>query len=98
MDISIYKQIMKQKKMTYEDLANKTGISLGAIKRIMAGIAKYPRVDTIEAIEKALGLNNDTPPLPQDIMRLIDAISTLTDEECEEVNRFIDYVLSKREK
>jgi transcriptional regulator with XRE-family HTH domain len=97
MDISIYKQIMKQKKMTYEDLANKTGISLGAIKRIMAGIAKYPRVDTIEAIESALGLNNDAP-LPQDIMRLIDAISTLTDEECEEVSRFIDYVLSKREK
>jgi transcriptional regulator with XRE-family HTH domain len=97
MDISIYKQIMKQKKMTYEDLANKTGISLGAIKRIMAGIAKYPRVDTIEAIESALGLKNDAP-LPQDIMRLIDAISTLTDEECEEVSRFIDYVLSKREK
>lgn len=97
MDIELYKKTLKTKKMTYEDLANKTGISLGAIKRIMAGIAKYPRIDTIEAIERALGLTSEAT-LPKEIMSLIELISTLTDEECEEVSRFIDYVISKRKK
>lgn len=97
MDIELYKKTLKTKKMTYEDLANKTGISLGAIKRIMAGIAKYPRIDTIEAIEQALGLTSEAT-LPKEVLSLIELIATLTDEECEEVSRFIDYVISKRKK
>ena len=62
MDINIYKKILKEKGMTYEDLAKKTGLSLGCIKRIMAGIARYPRIDTIEAIENALGISSDITP------------------------------------
>ena len=62
MDINIYKKILKEKGMTYEDLSQKTGLSLGCIKRIMAGIARYPRIDTIEAIESALGLSSDITP------------------------------------
>lgn len=60
MDVNIYKKILKEKGMTYEDLAQKTGLSLGCIKRIMAGIARYPRIDTIEAIEAALGLSSES--------------------------------------
>ena len=59
MDVNVYKKILKEKGMTYEDLAKKTGLSLGCIKRIMAGIARYPRIDTIEAIENALGISSD---------------------------------------
>ena len=62
MDVNVYKKILKEKGMTYEDLAQKTGLSLGCIKRIMAGIARYPRIDTIEAIESALGLSSDITP------------------------------------
>ena len=62
MDINIYKKILKEKGMTYEDLSKKTGLSLGCIKRIMAGIARYPRIDTIEAIENALGISSDITP------------------------------------
>ena len=62
MDVEIYKKILKEKKMTYEDLAQRTGLSLGCIKRIMAGIARYPRVDTIELIEKALEIDSKITP------------------------------------
>ena len=62
MDVSIYKKILKEKRMTYEDLAQKTGLSLGCIKRIMAGIARYPRIDSIEAIENALGISSTITP------------------------------------
>lgn len=63
MDVNFYKKTLKEQGMTYADLAEKTGLSLGCISRIMAGIAKYPRIDTIETIEKALGINiyNPTP-------------------------------------
>ena len=98
MDIELYKKTMKQRKMTYEDLANQTGISLGAIKRIMAGIAKYPRVDTIEAIERALGLSAEFEEMPSEIAKIITYVSQLTDEECEEVSRYIDFVIAKRKK
>ena len=59
MDVNLYKKILKEKGMTYEDLSQKTGLSLGCIKRVMAGIARYPRIDTIEAIESALGLSSE---------------------------------------
>lgn len=58
MDIELYKKLLKEYGMTYEDLAEQTGLSLGCIKRIMAGIARYPRADTIELIEKALNVRS----------------------------------------
>lgn len=58
MDITLYKKVLKERNMTYVDLSEKTGLSVGCIKRIMAGIAKYPRIDTIETIERALGIDS----------------------------------------
>jgi transcriptional regulator with XRE-family HTH domain len=63
MDIDYVKKVMKERKITYEELAKMTNLSISAIKKILSGIAKYPRIDTVEAIEKALGLQNEkTPP------------------------------------
>lgn len=62
MDILLYKKILKQKKMTYEDLSKLSGLSLSCIRKIMSGAAQYPRIDTIEAIESALGLSSDITP------------------------------------
>lgn len=62
MDILLYKKILKQKKMTYEDLSKISGLSLSCIRKIMSGAARYPRIDTIEAIEGALGLSSDITP------------------------------------
>ncbi len=63
MNIELYKQALKERSWTYKDLARETGISLCNISRIMAGIVTEPRHSTIEAIEKALGINffNYTP-------------------------------------
>ena len=109
MDIELYKKTMKSRKMTYEDLATETGVSLGAIKRIMAGIAKYPRVDTIEAIESVLGVNKTktfrTTPrrVPYGFKtvkrsKLETLILQLTIEEKAELTKYAEYLISKREK
>lgn len=57
MDINHIKSVLKEKKITYDELSVLTGLSLSTIKKILSGVAKYPRIDTVEAIETALGLN-----------------------------------------
>lgn len=59
MSIEEIKKYMKQNKISYEKLAGMTGLSVSTITKIFGGFAKYPRVDTMQAIEKALGL--ETP-------------------------------------
>ncbi len=84
MNIELYKKILKEKGMTYEDLAHETGLSLGCIKRIMAEIAKYPRIDTVQAIESALGLNegarSPSPALSENEETLLRYFRALTPE------------------
>lgn len=57
MDIELYKQALKERGWTYRDLARESNISHCNISRIMAGIVSNPRHSTVEAIEKALGIN-----------------------------------------
>lgn len=56
MNIPQLKSFMREHKITYEELSHKSGISISTIKKIFAGISQYPRIDTMEAIERALGL------------------------------------------
>lgn len=76
MTIQEIKNYMKQQKITYEKLAEMTGLSVSTITKIFGGFAKYPRVDTIHAIEQALGLSDGG------------AASPLTGDEEEVVNLF----------
>ncbi len=67
MQISEIKAYMKANKITYEKLASMTGLSISTITKIFGGYAKYPRIDTMEAIEKALGLNKPSPALKDEV-------------------------------
>ncbi len=57
MQIDEIKKFMKENKITYENLAEKSGLSISTIKKIFSKQAKYPRIDTMQAIEHALGLD-----------------------------------------
>ncbi len=57
MKIDEIKKFMKEHKITYEVLARNSGLSISTIKKIFSGQAKYPRIDTIQTIEHALGLD-----------------------------------------
>lgn len=54
MEIKEMKQVLKEKKITYDKLAEMTGYSKSCITKIFGGFAKYPRLETIKAIERAL--------------------------------------------
>ena len=62
MEIQEIKAFMKQNKITYDDLAQKSGVSISTIKKIFSGISSFPRIDTMKAIENALGLDKQNPP------------------------------------
>lgn len=59
MDFEKYKVFMKQNKITYQMLSDKSGIPVGTLKNIFAGYVPHPRIDTVQAIEKALGISDD---------------------------------------
>ena len=47
-----------------KDIAQRSGIPLSTVEQIMCGKVKSPRLDTVQAIEKALGL--DSPFTPEE--------------------------------
>lgn len=65
MEIQEIKAYMKSEKITYDELARRSGLSISTIKKIFSGISKYPRIDTIQIIEKALGLDKEKSPPPE---------------------------------
>lgn len=106
MDVELWKKIKKEKKLTMNDIAEKAGIPKRTIEEIFAGRARYPRIDTVQAIEKALGISS-----PQDVEiteeRLqalgfdLNEIETLTDSDLEIIRNTIRTLvdnLKKRKK
>lgn len=57
MNLAEIKSYLKENKITYFQLSKKSGIPLGTLKNIFSKCSTNPRLDTIQAIEKALGLN-----------------------------------------
>ena len=62
MDIEYLKKIKKQKKMTLDEISVKSGIPKRTIEDIFRGATKHPRIDTLQAIERALGIENEKTP------------------------------------
>lgn len=59
MNISDIKSFLKNHKITYEELSKRSNIPIGTLKSIFSGRTPNPRVDTLLAIEQALGIENE---------------------------------------
>ena len=58
-NIETWNKARKQKGITLDDLAKQTDISISTIKDIFRGKTDNPRIDTVQAIERALGLSTE---------------------------------------
>ena len=100
LDLNLWNATRKKMKITLADIAEKTQISISTIKDIFRGKTTDPRIETVQAIERALGLDNPPPTdklsLSEEERRLAEMIAGMTDEEVEELSRFVDYIISKR--
>lgn len=59
MNVAEIKKHIKQHKITYEALSEQSGIPIGTIKSIFSGRTPNPRLDTMQAIERALGISRE---------------------------------------
>lgn len=61
MDIQKLKERKKELNLSYDELAEKSGIPKTTLTNILLGRTLNPRTDTVEAIERALGINEKNP-------------------------------------
>lgn len=104
MNLELWKKIKKEKKLTYDDIALKSGVSRRTVIRIFSDVNCNPTNFNIEAIEKALGIDlsqsnvntaalneKSTNTLTKKETRLLDAFNGL-------IPPMQDYVLEMVEK
>ena len=73
MDISELKALKEAKKLSYDDLAELSGIPKTTLTNILLGRTPNPRIDTMQAIEHALGVDKiKKDPVIQDEVEIDD--------------------------
>lgn len=98
MDLEYWKKVKKEKKMTMADIAEKSGIPKGTVQNIFAGYVPTPRVDTVEAIERALGLD-EKKPLADEILGQVDELNiadyqNLTEDEKKKIAKIFNVTVA----
>ena len=56
LNVERLKKAKKEKKLSYDELAELTGLSRSTITNVFCGYIDLPRHETVQAIERALGL------------------------------------------
>jgi transcriptional regulator with XRE-family HTH domain len=80
----LIKEARAQKDWSVKLLARRSGVKISTINSIEAGKSRNPRVDTLVALEKALGITLDTmrsDALNDEQLSLIDAWDKLNKEQ-----------------
>ena len=80
-------QLRKEKKISFNELAQLSGLPKSTLEKVLFEITPHPRIDTVQAIEKALGISSE--PQSNEILeeRLqalgfdLTAISDLSEED-----------------
>lgn len=106
MNLELYKKVKKEKKMTIADIAAAANLPKGTVQNIFCGYIPNPRIDTIEAIERALGIDKQpTPPITVDKLGSLgfdlSEIEKLSDKDIETIRNTIRVLvenLKKKEK
>lgn len=73
MDLTLWKQLKKEQRLTFDALAEKSNIPKRTLEDIFAGRTTDPRTTTVEAIERALGVDKiKKDPVIQDEVEIDD--------------------------
>ena len=86
----------KAQKITLDEISARSGIAKRTIEDIFRGATKHPRVDTMQAIERALGLDAPAPEVSKETQQLFTLLNELTEDELVELSSFVDFIISKR--
>ena len=83
MDIEYLKKVKKAKKMTLQEISDLSGIPKRTVDGIFSGKTKNPRIDTMQAIERALGIEEEktAPEYTEAENALIELYRTASEEQ-----------------
>ncbi len=94
--INEIKNYMKSHGITQIQLSEMSNIPLGSLRNIFSGRVPNPRIDTMKAIEDALGLNEkaveENPP--QSIEHLIAHLKDLPQDKQQELVPVIEHLIN----
>ena len=101
MNLELWRKTKRERKMTYQDIADISEIPLGTIKNIFAGYTPDPRESTIKAIESALGVETVLTPKAQEILtpeekELLKDFRSLPRQEKAQATAYVHYLAEKR--
>lgn len=60
MDAKKLNEERKKQKLSVAELAERANLPKGTVEKVLFGIVEHPRVDTMQAIERALGIGGQT--------------------------------------
>ena len=99
------KELRLEKGLTLEQVGNIVGVGKSTVRKWETGMIANMKRDKIASLSKALGVSpsyllgyttdRNLKPTKEE-NKLISLIEQLTDEETEELSRFVDYLISKR--
>ncbi|MBO7214558.1 MAG: helix-turn-helix transcriptional regulator [Clostridia bacterium] len=103
MEIEAIKKKLKSEKISYDLLSQKSGVPLNTLKNIFSKRTPHPRIDTIQAIERALGLTdgenaNKGVFLTDDETRLLTAFRGLIPEMQEYILKIVENLTGEKAK
>lgn len=102
MDLALWRQTKKQRGMTYQDISDSSGIPLGTIKNIFAGYTPDPRESTINAIEKALGVETRIIRADMELnaeeQLLLNDFRALSRSDKAQASEYVRYLAQKKRK
>ena len=70
LDLHLWKEQKKALKLTLQDIADQTGISISTIKDIFRGATTDPRIETVQRIETVLGIIDLYSPPARALIKL----------------------------
>lgn len=65
MNIEEMNKIRKLQGLSIDELSKKAGLPKSTVEKVLFGVVKHPRIDTMQAIERALNIADDAPQTPQ---------------------------------
>lgn len=78
---------MKANNITYQELSDRSQIPLNTLKNLFCGKTQNPRIDTMQAIERALGIEEEKTPPGKDLSEgekmLLDLFNRVPEEKQE---------------
>ena len=88
----------KKLNLTTEELSAKSGVPIGTLNKILSGATKDPKLETLKAIARVLGLSlndfddNSDPPV---LAAHFDG-DDYTEEELDEIRQFAEFVRNRK--